>query len=72
MRKTAVFVAIMLLLFLLQCVPKEKQSYGLSGKEKETMQAVRKFIASNWQNTIRNNPKDTGTLIGLPFPYTVL
>ena len=29
------------------------------------------YIQSHWQNTIRFEPKDKATLIGLPYPYTV-
>lgn len=29
------------------------------------------YIKSNWKNTIRYTPDDDGTLIGLPYPYTV-
>ena len=32
---------------------------------------VREFISSNWDRTVHFNPRDTGTLIGMPYPYTV-
>ena len=32
---------------------------------------IRDYIRSNWGKTIRHNPKDNDTLIGLPYPYTV-
>ena len=32
---------------------------------------VREYISSSWTRTVRENPVDEGTLIGLPFPYTV-
>lgn len=32
---------------------------------------VKNFIASNWDATIRENVTDDGTLIGLPYPYSV-
>ena len=35
------------------------------------MQNIKEFIAENWKNTVRYNPKDEGTLLGLPKPYTV-
>jgi alpha,alpha-trehalase len=43
----------------------------LSQEEKTSIQNVRDFIKSNWGNTIRSNPKDSSTFIGLPLPYTV-
>jgi len=33
--------------------------------------AVYDYITSNWQKTIRYQPDDRGTLLGLPSPYTV-
>lgn len=30
-----------------------------------------RFISSSWNETVRHSPKDEGTMIGLPFPYTV-
>lgn len=35
------------------------------------VRAVRKYISSSWTKTVRETPEDDGTLIGLPFPYTV-
>ena len=35
------------------------------------MSAVKDYILENWKNTIRFNPEDEGTRIGLPKPYTV-
>lgn len=32
---------------------------------------TRQYIKANWKNTLEFNPRDTGTLIGLPFPYNV-
>ena len=32
---------------------------------------IREYIKGNWDNTIRENTWDDGTLIGLPHPYTV-
>ena len=29
------------------------------------------FIKNNWANTIREVKKDSGTLIGLPYPFTI-
>ncbi len=31
---------------------------------------VKQYIIDNWTYTIKYNPQDKGTLIGLPFPYT--
>ncbi len=31
---------------------------------------VKEYILENWQNTVKYNPKDEETLIGLPYPYT--
>lgn len=39
-------------------------------RQSET-RTVYDYIKSNWQNTIRYEPDDQGTLLGLPFPYTV-
>lgn len=33
--------------------------------------SVKKFILENWDNTIRQNTEDNGTLLGVPYPYTV-
>lgn len=33
--------------------------------------ATRKYIRCQWKNTLEFNPRDTGTLIGLPHPYNV-
>lgn len=32
---------------------------------------VKKYISENWNKCIKENQKDDGTLIGLPYPYTV-
>ncbi len=32
--------------------------------------SVKEYILENWKHTIKINRKDTGTLIGLPYPYT--
>lgn len=32
---------------------------------------VREYISSSWDSTVRYNPEDEGTLLGLPCPYTV-
>ena len=32
---------------------------------------IREYIQRNWDKTIRYNTQDNGTLIGLPYPYTV-
>ena len=32
---------------------------------------VIQFISSHWDDCIKENMKDNGTLIGLPYPYTV-
>lgn len=33
--------------------------------------AVVEYIKKNWENCIRENREDSGTLLGLPYPYTV-
>ena len=35
------------------------------------MSEVKNYILKNWENTTRSNLEDSGTLIGLPKPYTV-
>lgn len=35
------------------------------------MNAIENFILNNWDATIRFNPNDEGTCVGLPKPYTV-
>ena len=40
-------------------------------KERADVAAVHEFISSSWDKTIRMNKNDEGTLIGLPYPYTV-
>lgn len=35
------------------------------------MEKLLKFIADNWKNVIRDNKEDDGSLIGLPYPYTI-
>lgn len=37
----------------------------------ERVAAVREFIRTSWDATVRSNPSDSLTLIGLPHPYTV-
>ncbi len=37
----------------------------------EDIQTVLNYIQSHWQNTIRYEPDERGTLLGLPKPYTV-
>ena len=32
---------------------------------------LKKFIDTNWDKCIRENRADNGTLIGLPYPYSV-
>ncbi len=36
-----------------------------------TPDAVRSFIVAHWEDTVRFSPEDDGTLIGLPYPYTI-
>ena len=35
------------------------------------VQEVRDYISSSWDSTVRYNPESDGTLLGLPYPYTV-
>ena len=35
------------------------------------MNKVEQYIENGWKNCIRHNTEDDGTLIGLPYPYTV-
>ncbi len=44
---------------------------GPSLSPSESIEAVRQFIESNWHETVRNEVKDDGTLLGLPYPYTI-
>ena len=37
----------------------------------KNVQLILKYIKSHWQNTIRYEPTDIDTLLGLPYPYTV-
>lgn len=37
----------------------------------EEVEKVHDFIAASWEKTIRFSPEDKGTLIGLPYRYTV-
>ncbi|CAN5793918.1 hypothetical protein BH09VER1_BH09VER1_19270 [soil metagenome] len=37
----------------------------------EQLQAVERFIADHWDDTVRFCPEDEGTLTGLPHPYTI-
>ncbi|MDO4731764.1 MAG: hypothetical protein Q4B14_06590, partial [Clostridia bacterium] len=34
------------------------------------MNKVEKFIAEHWQECIKENREDNGTLLGMPYPYT--
>lgn len=36
-----------------------------------TVDDVKKYVSSSWESTVRYNPEDDGTLLGLPQPYTV-
>ncbi len=35
------------------------------------VEEVKEYISSSWDSTVRYNPEDDGTLLGLPYPYTV-
>ena len=35
------------------------------------MQTIEAYLAQKWKETVRYTPQDSGTLIGLPYPYTV-
>ena len=35
------------------------------------MKKIEEYIAENWSDCIKENQNDEGTLIGLPYPYTV-
>jgi alpha,alpha-trehalase len=37
----------------------------------DRIHSVRRFIEANWIQTVRSQTEDEGTLIGLPFPYTI-
>ena len=37
----------------------------------ETGNTIKKYIEDNWQGTLRYNKEDNGTLLGLPFQYSV-
>ena len=39
--------------------------------EPRLLNQIEAFIHSHWEETVRFNQKDEGTLLGLPFPYTV-
>ena len=41
------------------------------GTDNTDTSRIRDFISSSWDSTIHFNPEDDGTLIGLPYPYTV-
>lgn len=41
------------------------------GTDNADTSEIRSFISENWDSTIRFTPEDDGTLIGLPYPYTV-
>jgi alpha,alpha-trehalase len=32
---------------------------------------IRRFISAHWEETVRSSPEDQGTLLGLPYPYTI-
>lgn len=36
-----------------------------------TVDDVKTYVSSSWESTVRYNPEDDGTLLGLPQPYTV-
>ena len=38
---------------------------------KQDEKKIYDFIKTHWKDSIRHQVEDTGTLIGLPFPYTV-
>ena len=60
------FFAALLLLF--------KNNYKIMGKDMDKQKNItktREYIRENMPRTVRQNAKDDGTLIGLPFPYTV-
>jgi len=40
-------------------------------KEMIELQTVLDYIRSHWQNTVRHETEDSGTLLRLPYPYTV-
>jgi len=37
----------------------------------QDIQTVLEYVKMHWQNTVRYEPEDKGTLLGLPYPYTV-
>jgi len=71
--KTSVIYFALLVGFLIisSCNNAQEKKSVLSKDEIASVHKVRDFIKTNWVNTIRSNPKDTGTFIGLPYPYTV-
>ncbi len=40
-------------------------------KYDKDIQQIKQFIHESWEKTVRFNPDDQGTLIGMPYPYTV-
>ena len=36
-----------------------------------TVHQVKEYVSSSWDSTVRYNPEDDGTLLGLPYRYTV-
>lgn len=69
--KNVMFGAILSFIVLFSCSFQTERNYTLSDDELISIEKVRNFIKSNWVNTIRFHPNDSGTLIGLPKPYTV-
>lgn len=61
--KTSFTMLLALLLFPTGC--------GTQPPDAEAVHSVRAFIREHWQSTVQYSPADTGTLIGLPHPYTV-
>lgn len=59
-----------ILCLLLACCCSTAGSAALRSPDGD-IAAVRKFIRASWEKTIRYNPRDDGSLYGLPYPYTV-
>lgn len=59
-------------IFLLSLLALGISATGTAGTaSQDGIDSVRTFIRSSWEKTIRHNPRDEGTHIGLPYPYTV-
>lgn len=62
-------------MYKIKSVPKLKnlsfKSINSQNIEPTELAIARKYIDNYWQNLIKFNPKDNGTLIGLPNPYLV-